>query len=217
MSDVSHLLGVLAHEMRTPLAAILGYEELLAEGIYGTVDDRGKEGLHRIAYCAHQLLHLIDGVQDISAPPEKQHSSQTVAFAPRELLESCLADARADATGRSVQLQSDLGTDLPSISGDPERFSRAIDLALSAAIKTTHAGKLSVQTRGTETHVAFIIEGTGLTSKDNPDFLFPGRGDLTGAGLRLAIVREIARQMNGDLELHPEGPSTTLVILFGVK
>ena len=39
------LFGVVAHELRSPIAAILGYEELLTEGLLGTVDDRAREAL----------------------------------------------------------------------------------------------------------------------------------------------------------------------------
>jgi len=213
MTDVSQMLGVLAHEMRTPLAAILGYQELLAEGIYGTVDERGKEPLDRIAYSARQLLHLIDGMQEISSPDAKRLSSHAEPFQPSAVLRTCVANAQADATGRGVQLEAHIPPRLPEVVGDLDRFCRAIDLALSAAIKASHGSTLVFSAASNGSLITARIEGTGLAvDKDNPAIGQNG-GTLTGAGLRLAIVSEIARQMNGDLELTPADAGTTTLIL----
>lgn len=205
MTAISELLGVLAHEMRTPIAAILGYQELLSEGIYGKVDERGKEPLDRIAYSARQLLHLIDGVQEISAPDAKRLSTHVEVFEPAVVLQLCLANAQADAIGRNVTLESSVPGELPSMVGDPDRFCRAIDLALAAAIKTSHGATLLVTAEAADSEGLRIeIDNTGLDpEKDHPDVVRTnGDHRMTGAGLRLAIVREIARQMHGDLSLQ---------------
>lgn len=217
VNDVSEMLGVLAHEMRTPIAAILGYQELLSEGIYGSVDERGREPLDRIAYSARQLLHLIDGVQEISSPDGKRLHSRPEPFAPADVLRECLANAHADATGRNVKLEMDIPQDLPNFTGDADRFCRAIDLALAAAIKSSHGATLVFSAATDHEQLVAKIEGTGLIlDRDDPSFVQKG-GKLTGAGLRLAIVRAITHQMNGDLELTPAGAGTTIVLRFSEK
>jgi two-component system cell cycle sensor histidine kinase PleC len=215
MTDVTELLAVLAHEMRTPIAAILGYQELLSEGIYGDIGERTKEPLDRIAYSAHQLLHLIDGVQEIGTPEAKRLSMQIEQFEPSELLRSCLANAHADATGRHVLLETHIADALPTLQGDPERFCRAIDLALAAAIKTSHGATIELNAHAAKEGVDVAITGTGLApDRDSPDTVRLNGGRLTGAGLRLAIVREIARQMHGRLELRAESAGTTVSLHF---
>lgn len=216
MTDISELLGVLAHEMRTPIAAILGYQELLSEGIYGTVDERGQEPLERIAHSARQLLHLIDGVQEISAPPEKRLSVNVEPFEPSDILRSCLEHAQADATGRNVQLEASIPDALPTIVGDPDRFCRAIDLALAASIKTSHGATLHVGAEQADGGLEITIDNTGLNPEtDSPIVVGPDDARrMTGAGLRLAIVREIAHQMHGDLELSGAGSGTTVTLRF---
>jgi signal transduction histidine kinase len=217
MTDISELLGVLAHEMRTPIAAILGYQELLAEGIYGTVDERGQEPLDRIAYSARQLLHLIDGVQEISSPPSKRLSVNVEAFEPADVLRTCLLNAQADALGRNVKLETRVPETLPGMMGDPDRFCRAIDLALAAAIKTSHGATLHVGADQKPDGLEVTIDNTGLDpEKDSPIVVNAEEArKMTGAGLRLAIVREIAHQMHGDLELTSEVSGTTVVLRFG--
>lgn len=215
MTEFAELLAVLAHEMRTPIAAILGYQELLSEGIYGSVDDRGKEPLDRIAYSARQLLHLIDGVQEIGTPEAKRLSSHVEVFAPTPVLQTCLANAHADAHGRSVQLESDIGENLPDLTGDPDRFCRAIDLALAAAIKTSHGATLRFSANQGNGGVDVAIEGTGLAPDvDDPEAAKPNNGRLSGAGLRLAIVREIARQMHGQMHLQATSEGTAVRLHF---
>ena len=214
MTDISELLGVLAHEMRTPIAAILGYQELLSEGIYGKVDERGQEPLDRIAHSARQLLHLIDGVQEISSPPEKRLSVHVEPFEPASVLRQCIENAHADAIGRNVKLETDVPEELPTIVGDPDRFCRAIDLALAASIKTSHGATLHVGAEEADAGIMISIDNTGLNiDTDSPIVVGPEEARrMTGAGLRLAIVREIAHQMHGDLELA-NSPSGTIVLL----
>ena len=215
MKDFAELLAVLAHEMRTPIAAILGYQELLADGIYGKVDERGQEPLHRIAYSARQLLHLIDGAQEIGTPESQRLSTQVEPFQPALVLQSCLANAGADATGRHVQLEAAIPDSLPQITGDPDRFCRAIDLALAAAIKTSHGATLVCTARAHDGGTDITISGTGLDpERDAPGTVRPGASHLTGAGLRLAIAHEITRQMHGSLKLQPEPSGTTLILRF---
>ena len=212
----SEMLGVLAHEMRTPIAAILGYQELLAEGIFGNVDPRSQEPLARIAYSAKQLLNLIDGVHEVMSPPEKRLEVQTEIFEPGAKLRECIENATTDAQGRNVRLADDLDLNLPLVNADPDRFCRAIDLALSAAIKTSHGSTLHVAAQGNNGKLEVVIAGTALQRERDDPPMSALKGSqptpLTGAGLRLAIVRHLAGQMSGDLKLEPHGGRTSLIL-----
>lgn len=217
MTDrIGEMLAVLAHEMRTPISAILGYQELLSEGIFGEIDDRGQEPLARIAYSARQLLHLIDGVQEVASSPEHRLEANPHPFDPTPVLEDCIRNALTDATGRNVHVEPSIAAELPPVHGDPDRFCRAIDLALAAAIKTSHGATLEVAAEAKQDAVEISISGTGLNpQKDDPgtvDLRGNGSKQLTGAGLRLAIVRYLTRQMDGDMALLPAGGTTTLLL-----
>ena len=215
MSDFSEMLGVLAHEMRTPIAAILGYQELLTEGIYGQVAERGQEPLDRIGYSARQLLHLIDGMQDVTLDEKRRLQVELEPMPVAETLRSCLHYAEADAIGRNVKLEADIEEPLHDIVGETDLFCRVIDLALSAAIKTSHGATLRIVTTNSGQTVTTRIENTGLApDRDNPDFVQSEDGKLTGAGLRLAIVRQIARKLHGEVELLPSESGTTLILRF---
>jgi two-component system, NtrC family, sensor kinase len=214
MNQVSELVAVLAHEMRTPIAAILGYQELLADGIYGSVDQRGRESLDRIAYSAYQLLHLIDGVQEISVPGARL-SGTDERFDPAEVLHQSITNAHADAVGRSIEIVANIPNKLPEMNGDPDLFGRAFDLAFGAAIKTTYHARLQVDVTHEPGRIATVIDGSGLSAeRDNPVFVEAGRGKLTGAGLRLAIVKHIAERLGGELHLTASSNGAKLVLHF---
>jgi signal transduction histidine kinase len=214
----TEMLGVLAHEMRTPIAAILGYQELLVEGIFGDIDERSQEPLSRIAYSAKQLLYLIDGVQEVMSPVGKRLEINPEIFDPAPVLHNCIINATTDAHGRNVKLAPDIVDSLPTVHGDPDRFCRAIDLALSAAIKVSHGSTIDVSARALNGAVQISIAGTALVSgRDDPPsthFKDNNNQPLTGAGLRLAIVRHLVQQMGGDLTLGPDG---TLRLKFDTK
>ena len=106
----TEMLGVLAYEMRTPIAAILGYQELLSEGIFGAVDERGQEPLSRIAYSAKQLLYLIDGAQEVMSPAEKRLEINPEYFDPAPVLRSCVEKNRSLQTIRTRGLEADIST-----------------------------------------------------------------------------------------------------------
>jgi signal transduction histidine kinase len=213
------MLGVLAHEMRTPIAAILGYQELLGDGIFGDIDPRGQEPLARIAYSAKQLLYLIDGVQEVMSPPEKRLETNPENFDPAPLLQKCIHNAATDAQGRHVTLSEAIARELPQVHGDPDRFCRAIDLALSAAIKVSHGSTIDISAGAVNGTVQVALSGTGLVAgRDDPPATHlkdNGGPPLTGAGLRLAIVRHLAQQMNGDIKLVPAAQGSTLLVRFG--
>lgn len=212
MTEFTELFNVLAHELRTPIAAIMGYQELLAEGIYGNVDERGHEPLERIGFSARQLLHLIDGMQQITLGEGKSIPPDLEDVDPANMLRDCLHNAEADAIGRSVKLEAELPEKLPSVHANEELVCRSIDLALAAAIKTSHGATLHIHADAVDQSVKVFIENTGLDpERDSPDNL-DGSAKLTGAGLRLAIVRQIIKKLSGDVVLTPTPAGCTLTL-----
>src|SRR5687768_8696407 len=100
------LIGVLGHELRTPLAAILGYQELLSDGLYGDLSDRQREPVERIHQSAQQLLHLLDGLQELAESGSSAHD-EIVSGNTREISRALISRLQAFAKSRSVQLTGD--------------------------------------------------------------------------------------------------------------
>lgn len=209
--NLRDLVAVLGHELRTPLAAILGYQELLADGVYGELEDRQREPVDRIQHSAQQLLHLIDGLQeliDAGSVGTDDHEDITIGA----LLDRIEAASRPYASGRSIKLETE---------GDPEhtlrhlavqRFLRAADLALIACIKASHGQSLRMGITEKNRQACFYVLGTHLNPQsDDPAITVHNGGPpLSAARLRLAMARSTVRAGGGSLTLEPLPDSVTL-------
>lgn len=211
--DLSHIMGVLGHELRTPLAAILGYYELLAEGIYGDIDDRQHEAVQRIGQSAHQLLALIDGLQEL-ATGTSSADDESEPFDAAATLRSVRDRLDSYAASRNVTVEVE-APESSIVNGSEARFTRVFDMVLAAAIKTSDGAVLRARLETEPTLVRLVIDGTGLDlQRDDPAHVHTtvnGRM-LTGAALRLAIADRAAELAGGRLALSPQSGDVCVII-----
>jgi signal transduction histidine kinase len=218
---VQRFLALLTHELRNPVGAITGYQELLADGLYGEVDDGGREALGRIRNAGDQLLSLLDGVNELIKPG----SSLTVEmlFVPlEEIVARAIEGAQQLAAGRGANLQTPPLDSLGRVRTDPVRLERMLDLALGAAVRSSPSGQLSISFELDPDGVQqMLVHGTSLDAeRDDPALqVMPdqngGRAIATGAGLRLAMAKRLANSMAVDVDLRRDGDSTTLKMGLG--
>jgi two-component system, OmpR family, sensor kinase len=193
-------LAVLAHELRSPVSAVTGYAELLAEGAVGNLDARAGDVVARIGQAADQLLRLIEAIEDMGAERSTSHEDVRLASA-RLLLLAAVEAARADAESRSVALVAGDG-DAPLATRHDQAL-RTIQLALGAALKVSAGGTLHIDIADADP-VTLVIAGSRLDPlRDDPDHVHDEPGlRLTGAALRLGLARRTARNVDGTVTLH---------------
>jgi signal transduction histidine kinase len=92
--SIRRFVEALSHDLRTPLAAILGYHELLSDGVYGTIDPALHEPIGRIGNAAKQLEQLIAGVDELSRPLDEAVPMHPAQIDPLPLLEEAIALGR---------------------------------------------------------------------------------------------------------------------------
>jgi signal transduction histidine kinase len=213
MSDIESLrrfLGIVAHEIRSPLTAIMGYQELLADEIYGTLDERAREPIARIGYAARQILTLTDGMEEIAGRTEAadaENEPSDIGSAVR----AAIAEAEREAAGRGIPFDLVMADPLPDVRNEPLRTRDALDMTFFAAIKLASAGGLRVTLQGVDNGLAITITGAGLDQLPLPDH----DGDLvitSGAALRLAIARRLLRSLGGSLHSSGAGDTASLVV-----
>lgn len=205
-------LGAMSHELRTPLNAIGGYVELIDMGLRGPVTQEQHADLGRIKASQQYLLVLIRQILNYTRA-ESGHLSYTLTN----------VDAR-EVLARSVELVEPLmapkGLVLERVecepgiiaSADPEKAVQIVVNLLSNAIKfTPEGGTISVSCDAADDVVHLCISDTGmgipaekLESIFDPFIQlasgFTGRG--SGIGLGLAISRDLARAMHGDVSVE---------------
>ena len=218
-SDIS-LFGIVAHELRSPIAAILGYEELIAEGLLGDVDERALEALARIRSSARQLLTLTEGLSELSgrtgATPEAERLRAQAALTQAEdvdhtgLLRAALERAASEAASRRVTMdlsqvpEHELGG-----RSDPQTVEHILDAVLGAALKSATGRTLTPALATDGANVVYRILGTGM----DPAMLDAERID-SGIALRMRIASGMATRMGGSVRLvvREDGTGVEIVV-----
>lgn len=216
-TELRHLLGLLSHELRSPLGAIVGYQELLTDGLLGPLPDKALDAIRRIGTSGGQLRHLIDGLTDLLIP-ERDITLDLQQVEGTAIAGVAAESARALAAGRSVQLQVVAGEALPSFVTDAGRLGAALDLAIGAAVRASPGATLTLTFTGEGGALVARVDGTALDpARDAPvagDGVGAPGGSLaesgirSGAGLRLAMAARIAEILGGELTLQGHAPAS---------
>jgi signal transduction histidine kinase len=189
-------LRVLAHELRTPIGAILGYGELLADGTFGPLEPRAADAVRRVRSAADQLLALVEGL-DGTDDDGKARPAPVEAGA---LLAEAASALDADAQARGVRLLVE-DSDVVFMT-DTASAARALRLALAAAIKASPGAVLQLSAHPAP--VPYVaIRGAHLDPlRDMPDENVRGaKQPITGAGLRIQLAIRAARRIHGVVRL----------------
>lgn len=223
----SDFLAVMSHELRTPLAAIMGYQELLADGITGPVNDAQSQQLGRIKVSARHLLSLIDEILTFTRLDAGRESvvEETVDLgeAIRDVIEIVepLAEAKkldvvVNPPGPGVKIQSD-GTKLRQI---------MVNL-LSNAVKFTEKGSVALDGKLIGDEVRITVSDTGIgIHADHVNRIFDPFWQVEqtvtrrapGTGLGLTVTRRLANLMGGDVTVTSrEGEGAAFTVTLPAK
>ncbi len=205
----AEFLAVMSHELRTPLNAIGGYTDLLLMGVRGPVSDAQRHDLNRIRSSQHHLLGLIEQVLSHARTGIAEVSLQT------EDVDACAAIATAEALVAPQMLARGLNyvvtpcDTVPIVRADSAKLQQILLNLLGNAIKfTLPGGTLTSACESGQGMVTLSISDTGIgIPADKLAIIFEPfvqiDASLTrvhpGVGLGLAISRDLARRMGGDI------------------
>ena len=157
----SEFLANVSHELRTPLTAIVGFVEMLRDGVYGELAPRQIGPVDRIAASATHLRQLVDQILDIAriAAGRLEVSREVISLRPYILniaseLESLFAE-------RSLRLSISVPATLPRVRTDPTHLRHILVNLLGNAVKYTPAGSVAVRAK--------ILTGTHPSVRRTPD------------------------------------------------
>lgn len=204
----SNFLAVMSHELRTPLSAIIGYEELLADGITGPVNDAQKHQLGRVKASAQHLLHLIDQILSYSRVDAGREVVQAEDVDANEIAQDAvtLVEPLAREKGLPVEIVP-TGYPLP-MSTDSGKVRQILVNLLSNAVKFTPAGRVTLIVQHDGAIVSYVVRDTGIGIADeHRDQIFdafwqveqPSTRRVGGTGLGLSVTRRLAQLLGGDV------------------
>ena len=136
----SNFLATVSHELRTPLTSIIGYSEMLAEGIAGDMTDEQKDFVQTIREKGEQLLQLIKGLLDLSKLESGTMSMRKQAVQVPPLLDDVIATMTPSAKKKGITLGLDVDRGMSELHGDAERLRQVLLNLVENALKFTPTG-----------------------------------------------------------------------------
>ena len=237
----SNFLATVSHELRTPLTSIIGYSEMLTEGIGGPLTDEQRDFVTTIRERGEQLLGLITSLLDLG-----KLEQGAIAIAPGNVSLTALATDivttfMPSARRRNIQLRVIAEPDAPEARGDRERLRQVVTNLVDNALKfTPNGGTVTLQVRAASSldddddsglailsparkDVEIRITDSGIGIPDHlRDRVFDAfyqvdsgsTREYGGAGLGLAIVKRIVDGHGGRIfiESNKKAAGTTFVV-----
>jgi signal transduction histidine kinase len=221
----SEFLAVMSHELRTPLNAIGGYAELLEIGVHGPVTPEQRKALERIQMSQRHLLGLINAVLNYTRIEAGHVSYNYEPVAVGEALSACEALTLPQMKSKNLKFQFDSCEPSLTVYADREKLQQIVLNLLTNSMKFTEPGgtvTLSCGANDGRVEIRVSDSGSGI-DKDQLERIFEpfvqvdARLTRThdGVGLGLAISRDLARGMSGDLHVESvagEGSTFTLTM-----
>jgi signal transduction histidine kinase len=223
----SQFFANMSHELRTPLNAVLGYSELLVDGLYGAMPEKAIEVLERIQTNGRHLLGLINDVLDISKIEAGQLTLALDDYSVQSLVETVVASAGSLAQKKGIELKTTIPRDLPPGRGDQRRLTQVLLNIVSNAIKFTDTGSVEVRVGASngELNIAVQDTGPGIAPEDQArifDEFQQVDNSMTrqkgGTGLGLSIARRLVNLHGGHIDLHSAlGEGSTFNIILPMR
>jgi signal transduction histidine kinase len=207
----SQFLANMSHELRTPLNAVLGYTEMLLDGVYGDVSDEAQEILQYIRSNGEHLLALINDVLDLSKIEAGQLRLAIDEYTLEAVIEAVVSVAQPLAHAKGLDLKVSLARDLPIGRGDGRRLTQVLLNLVGNAIKFTDAGSVEITAgaSGANFEVAVADSGPGIAASDH-ERIFDAFQQVDnsstrekgGTGLGLAISKRIVEMHGGTIAVE---------------
>jgi signal transduction histidine kinase len=208
----SDFLAAMSHELRTPLNAIGGYAELLEMGVRGPISDEQRHDLRRIRASQTHLLGLIGSLLDLTRIESGRVTYKTISIDIDPFLATVEGLVRPQITARQQTLTCHVADVNLAVLADEEKLRQILLNLLSNAVRHCPTGAaitITAVPREEATALADIMvndTGPGIPIERHESIFEPfvqlGRSltnPTEGIGLGLAISRDLARGMGGDL------------------
>jgi signal transduction histidine kinase len=203
----SEFLANMSHELRTPLNAILGFSEVLAERMFGEVNDKQAEYLQDILSSGRHLLSLINDILDLSKVEAGRLELELGRFHLPTALDNALTLVRGRAMRREITLTRTVDERLGDIVADERKVKQILVNLLSNAVKfTPEGGRVGVSATAADgvLTIAVTDTGVGIAPEDQAtifeEFRQVGRDDARkqeGTGLGLTLAKKFVELHGG--------------------
>ncbi len=209
----SEFLASMSHELRTPLNAVIGFSEVLADRMFGELNDRQDEYVRDIWNSGRHLLELLNEILDLSKVEAGQMALEPSTFRVADALEYAASLVRERAARHAIALTVDVGPGVETIHADELRFKQVVlNLASNAVKFTPDGGSVAIRADHVDHELVVTVTdtGVGIPPEDRErifeSFQQGGRGVAReeGTGLGLTLSRRIVELFDGRLWLESQ-------------
>lgn len=199
IGTLTYFLSIVSHELRSPLAAIENYLQLIHEGFAGELNSKQERMIKRSILRVIDLRALIGDVVDLARMRPEQIQADFEWFDPGEVGVESIEDARLAAAEKDIKIQVEPPQKFEPIVGARRRMRQVFTNLLNNAIKFAPQGSTVVfRAHYDQDHVIFEVEdyGPGIPAEEIPHifeefYRASNVGETTGAGLGLSIAKKI--------------------------
>jgi signal transduction histidine kinase len=209
----TRFLASVSHELRTPLGGILGFAEILDQGLAGPLTDEQHEHVRQVLQSADHLIALVNDLLDLSKIEAGRMDLSPRWTSLAMLTESVVGAVQPVASRAKVEIRIEIPRDFPRLWIDPLRIRQVLFNLVSNAIKFSPPNSVATVRASTEPGTAVIaIEDNGIgISKDQIGRLFrefeqvhdtTGQASPVGTGLGLALARHLVELHEGTIGIE---------------
>ncbi|SMF06713.1 PAS domain-containing protein [Pseudobacteriovorax antillogorgiicola] len=207
-------METMSHEIRTPLNGVMGASEILAEIIE---DPEALKYLDIIENCSQTLKDIVEDVLNLSSLRDSKNQLRVADVNIKNIIRQEIEKYRESCRKKGIHIEENLPLMRPSIPTDPTLVKQVVRQLISNAVKFTHRGTIEVYCdvmHPSDERPQIVIEvrdsGIGVP-QDKADLIFESyrQADESstrnhgGAGLGLAICRQIALNLEGSISYRP--------------
>jgi PAS domain S-box-containing protein len=220
----SKFIADMVHELRTPVANLNLYVDLLERGN----PEKRERYQMVIKEKTQQLVRLTEDILNVSRLDLYTDQAQVTAVPLNDLITNLIPVYQPGAEIVDLALCFEPATDLPSILGERNQITQVIGNLVKNALNYTHHGMIKIATEFDATRQQVCVKitdtGRGIAADDLPhifDRFYRGRDvgqlNLPGSGLGLAIAKEIVEMHKGEIVVESEkGQGTTFIVWWPI-
>jgi len=214
----SEFLATMSHELRTPMNAIIGFSEILKDGLMGELQDDQRDYVEEIFNSGRHLLSLINDILDLSKIEAGKMELGLESVDIGSLLVNSLSIVKEKAHAHQIHLDLQCAENLGSIAADARKLKQVVYNLLSNAVKfTADGGRVILAARQVMESGKNFLEisvtdtGIGISAEDQKKLFQPFQQvdqslarRYEGTGLGLAMVKRIVELHGGSVHLESE-------------
>ncbi|MEK1891809.1 MAG: ATP-binding protein [Rhizobium sp.] len=207
----SQFLANMSHELRTPLNSVLGFTELLVDGIYGELPEKAKATVSRVQANGRHLLGLINDVLDLSKIEAGQLTLALDDYPVGQIVRSAVSAVEPLARSKGLSLTATVAENLPLGRGDERRLTQVLLNLAGNAVKFTETGAVDILAHVVDGHFEIAVRDTGPGIAPEDQMLIfdefqqvdsSSTRQKGGTGLGLAISKRIVEMHGGTISVE---------------